>query len=154
MAGYRPVFTRIDEKRVQSIVGPSGDVWDVVDDVALRTATNAVAILILGGHVRSGRLIGNIRANNPKRTGPYSVKADVWANVRHAVIVHEGSGPVITAGGKFMPVPKNRSAIVRGSVLAAAGDRGAYGLHKKVSGQKAIKYLDKGLGIAMASKRF
>jgi hypothetical protein len=155
MAGYRPVFVRISEPGVQSIISPGGDVWDTVDDVALRTARNAVAILILGGHVRSGQLIGNITANNPKRTATYGIKAEVWANVRHAVIVHEGSMPgPIFAGGKFMPVPKNRRAIQRGAVLAAAGDRGAYGLHKRVSGQKAIKYLDKGLGIAMASKRF
>jgi hypothetical protein len=157
MAGYRPVFVRVDEKGVQRFISPGGDVWDLIDDIAVRTAQNAVAILILGGHVRKGHaggLIGNITANNPKRTAPFGIQAAVWANVRHAVIVHEGSKAQITAGGKFMPVPTNRRAIHRGSVLAAAGDRGAYGLHKRVSGQRAIKYLDKGLGLAMASKRF
>lgn len=149
-----PSWVRISEPGVQSIISDGGDVWELIDDIALATARNAVSLLLVGGHVRTGKLMERITANNPKRTAPYGIQATVWANMRYATWVHEGTGPVITAGGKFMPVPKNRSSIVRGTVLAKAGDRGSYGLHKSVRGQKAVKYLSRGLGIAMASKRF
>lgn len=148
-----PTFVRIHEAAVASYIMPGGEVSDLLNEVGRMTQTFA------RGHVksRSGALAGNIRMNYARPTSNLTANSMVYANIRHALWVHEGtgkdSGGFIYPNGKYLTLPKDLGGSIRGGALyAARTPRGpkTYFFAKKVRGQAANPYLAKGLKDAMA----
>jgi hypothetical protein len=152
----------IHEGAVQRYILPGGEVAEILDSVAWETKEYGVAY-ISAGHVRSGRLLKGMYYNRVKPEGPLTGFSRAGNSARHAVYFHEGTGPVITANGPFMIVPRNRRAANTNTAFSGAGaeryaaykanknlGKGVTG-RKTVRGQRSKPFLKEGLRAAMAS---
>lgn len=142
-----PAIIRVHEATVSSYIMPGGEVSELVREVSVNTRRFAIM------HVndRTGRLSANIRVNRPTPYGPYHTSALVYANIKHALWVHEGTYRIYPTHGKFLAVPKARG-VLSGTELKAihrAGGPKLYRMRRSVEGQQANPYLAKGLREAM-----
>jgi hypothetical protein len=160
--GGGPIRLDIHEGAVRRYIEPGGEVAEILDSVAFDTKQYGM-VYIGNGHVRSGRLLKSLYYNRVKPEGPLTGFSRAGASARHAIYFHEGTGPVITANGPFMIVPRNRRAANMNTAFSGAGaeryaaykanknlGKGVVG-RKTVRGQRAKPFLQEGLRAAMAS---
>lgn len=147
-----PTYIRVHEAAVSSYIMPGGEVSDLVNEVA----RNAQAFAKGYVNSRTGRLVSNIRMNYARPTSPLTTSSMVYANIKHAIWVHEGtgltSGGFIYPNGKYLVLPKDLGGSVSGGDLYRSRTRNGpklYFFAKKVRGQAANPYLAKGLRDAM-----
>lgn len=138
-------FVRIHEGAVQSFNDPGMPVYDLMNNLGITIEFLAKENV----NSRTGSLRDNISANRPRPRGPYLLSTTVWANIKHATWVHEGTSRITPDEKKLLTVPKDSYAggptNPSGSELRASYKRGGerlYFLAKSVSGQDANPYLD------------
>ncbi|QOP66785.1 hypothetical protein SEA_ODYSSEY395_35 [Arthrobacter phage Odyssey395] len=160
--GVGKIRLDIHEGAVRRYIEPGGEVAEILDSVAWDTKEYGVAY-ISNGHIRSGRLLRGMYYNRVKPEGPLTGFSRAGNRARHAIYFHEGTGPVITANGPFMIVPRNRRAANTNPAFSGAGAEryAAYKANKNlgkgvtgkktVRGQRAKPFLQEGLRAAMAS---
>lgn len=138
-------FVRIHEPAAQSFDDPGMPVWDMMNNLG-RTIEFLAKENV---NSRTGSLRRNIRANRPKPHGIWKSSVTVYANIRHATWVHEGTGTITPKTGKYLTVPKEDYSggptNPSGGDLRRAHKRGdprLFFLAKSISGQDANPYLD------------
>lgn len=160
-----PRWLDIHEEAVQSYIRPGGEVNDLLNDVAKEVKRYSY-LYVLGGHVRSGRLLGGLYWNRAKDTGPLTAFSRAGSSAKHTRYFMDVTGPIIT-GHPFMLVPKYRKAIHHSPATKGAGSElfiawNAAGRPKRgrgfyraqtVAGYKAHPFLQEGLAAALAKER-
>lgn len=123
------VVVRINDRGIQSLTAPGGDVWRMVRRMGRNTSVLAKAEAPPRG---TGRLEAGIQ--DPEMTTvPFEAQARVRSTARHSLWVHEGTqGPIRRPGRGPMPI-HNRS---RTAVLAFS---------RRVRGQRANPFLARAL---------
>ena len=150
------VFLRIHDANIHAMHMPGGEVYNMIDRVGIAAAELAR----LNVNSRTGKLRNSIRHNRPNQTGGFTLAGMVYANARHALWVHEGTGTIFPKNGRYLTVPSEAGsasgAQLRSAYIGAGGRKthgaGAkpYFLAREISGQDANPYLRNGLRTAMA----
>ena len=156
-----PKLLVIHENVVRSYIQQGGEVHDVLT----RVVRNTRFLSMQEAPARSGRLKRSFQSKHPTTTGPYSAAGRVSNNARHALWVHEGTGPITSE--KHMLVPMNPAAFQASAASSGAGQelfiKWAAGGKKRdernffrlmqVSGQSANPFMRRGLRRALDAER-
>jgi len=154
------VFWRIHDAAIHTYHAPGGEVYNLINDVGIASAE--LARLNVGK--RTLKLMKSIRANRPNQSGGFKIAALVYANAKHALWHHEGTGTIFPKHGKYLTVPRDSHAglgpnpsggQLRREYFAGGGKRKGgrkpYFIATQISGQKGNPYLRDGLETAMQS---
>jgi hypothetical protein len=162
----RPAWLDIHEHEVQAFIRPGGEVNDELNDLARRGKRESY-LYILGGHVRSGRLLGGLYSNRAKDTGPLTAYSRIGSSAKHTWYFMKDTRPTVSAKGPYMLVPRYRGSMQlshaskgAGSELfhawnAAGRPRGRkFYRAETVRGYRAHPFLDIAKRAAFASKGY
>lgn len=159
MAMFRNIRLDVHEEAVLSYIRPGGEVNDLLWEVA-RDTRDYGKVFVANGHVRSGRLLGGIKAAHPQMTGPLQAASRASSAARHTIYFHDGTtGPIF--GRPHLVVPKRRGVPHTNTAFSGAGaqllsafakgKRGSKGVWRPdaVRGQRAKPFLKDGLSFAL-----
>lgn len=131
-----PVVIRVHETAVLRYILPGGEVYGAVEGVI----EDARDYAKMYAPVRTGALWRNIRHARPTARSGYKISGYVYANIKYARYVNEGTTGPIHAGGKTM---RFRGDLGRGNWVSAL----------EVSGQRPQRFMERGLTTAMVKFR-
>jgi hypothetical protein len=120
MAEFRHIRIHINDPAVQSYIRAGGEVNDLLNDLA-KDMRRFSYLYILGGHVRSGRLLDGLNWRHAIDTGPLQAQSRVSSSAKHTRYFMYPTGPIITPHGPYMLVPKYRTAIHHSPATKGAG---------------------------------
>jgi hypothetical protein len=160
-----PILLHIHEEAVRSYIQPGGEVNDLLNRLAKEVKRYSY-LYILGGHVRSGRLLGGLNWKQAWSTGPLSAVSRAGSSAKHTEYFMFTTRPEIKAHGPFMLVPKYRKAMQVSSASKGAGSelfavwnangrkrgRGFFRA-QEVRGYRGHPFLQEGLDAALAKER-
>ena len=132
-----PVVIRVHETAVIRYILPGGEVYDAVDGVI----EDARDYAKMYAPVRTGALWRNIRHASPSARSGYKISGYVYANIKYARYVNNGTvGPITSKSGKNMHF---RGGLGKGPWVSA----------ESVSGQRPQRFMERGLTTAMVKFR-
>ena len=165
MARTTSAWVDIHETEVQAFIRPGGNVNDLLNRMAGHGRRYSY-LYILGGHVRSGRLLGGLFSNLAKDTGPLTAFSRFGSSAKHTWYFMSDTLPTVS-GSPFMLVPKFRGTMHVSPATKGAGSdlylawnaagrpkrgRGFYRA-QTVSGYRAHPFLAEGRIYSFAKER-